>query len=346
MQGFSDVGTGHPGTESAAFASSVFVGWSQSFYDRMRRHVALASSAIGARAPTARCACFGAAPCLACRAACPGGVARVQREGTAARAWRVRCDAKGARAARAARRRSSPSPASGSSSSCSTLTSEREPGGRALHDWGQRMLCLLPRSFTRARRDQHTFLIACVGRRKGSAKVKGVEVGLQVSGVACLCVSHRRDGQPPPPSRNGQQRGRFGAALSSGQSVHSTGARLPRCDCLTTPLVHQHMWWRSLLLQFASPEGGRAEEQRTPAALPAAQDPVLIPDGWPFNPQHTEVRLACARGTCMTGRFTAAARQQGSAARKIRHQPRPGHAAPAARTRTAARTVRVCVLVC
>ncbi len=50
------------------------------------------------------------------------------------------------------------------------------------------------------------------------------------------------------------------------------------------------------------------------------------------------MQTLCVCATCMTGRFTAAARQQGSAARKIRHQPRPEHASPAARTRTAART--------
>ncbi len=44
----------------------------------------------------------------------------------------------------------------------------------------------------------------------------------------------------------------------------------------------------------------------------------------------------CVCATCMTGRFTAVARQQGSAARKIRHQPRPEHASPAARTRCVA----------
>ncbi len=44
-------------------------------------------------------------------------------------------------------------------------------------------------------------------------------------------------------------------------------------------------------------------------------------------------RCWCVCATCMTGRFAAVARQQGSAARKIRHQPRPEHASPAARTR-------------
>jgi hypothetical protein len=47
MQGFSDVGTGHVGTESAAFKSSVFVGWSQNFYERIKSHIAKASAAVG-----------------------------------------------------------------------------------------------------------------------------------------------------------------------------------------------------------------------------------------------------------------------------------------------------------
>ncbi len=44
--------------------------------------------------------------------------------------------------------------------------------------------------------------------------------------------------------------------------------------------------------------------------------------------RHRRRFVSCVCGTCMTGRFTAVARQQGSAARKIRHQPRPEHASP------------------
>ena len=46
-QGFSDVGTGHPGTDSSSFKSSVFVAWREGFFKRMRAHVAAASAAIG-----------------------------------------------------------------------------------------------------------------------------------------------------------------------------------------------------------------------------------------------------------------------------------------------------------
>ncbi|GFH08180.1 UDG domain-containing protein [Haematococcus lacustris] len=45
--GFSDVGAGHPGTDSAAFSSQVFVQWRQEFYTRMRAHLAAASAAMG-----------------------------------------------------------------------------------------------------------------------------------------------------------------------------------------------------------------------------------------------------------------------------------------------------------
>jgi hypothetical protein len=43
-----DVGTGHPGTDSSAFPSAVFAGWSQVFYARLRAHMARASAAMGA----------------------------------------------------------------------------------------------------------------------------------------------------------------------------------------------------------------------------------------------------------------------------------------------------------
>ncbi len=54
----------------------------------------------------------------------------------------------------------------------------------------------------------------------------------------------------------------------------------------------------------------------------------------PANTDATRsVRARCVCGTCMAGRFTAVARQQGSAATKISHHPRPEHASPATRTR-------------
>ncbi len=48
----------------------------------------------------------------------------------------------------------------------------------------------------------------------------------------------------------------------------------------------------------------------------------------------------CVCATCMTEWLTGVARQQGSAARKIRHQPHQPHASPAAMTRTACPVLR------
>lgn len=45
--GFTDVGSGHPGTHSSKFTSSHFTAWRQPFFDRLRGHTARASSSIG-----------------------------------------------------------------------------------------------------------------------------------------------------------------------------------------------------------------------------------------------------------------------------------------------------------
>jgi TDG/mug DNA glycosylase family protein len=45
--GFLDVGTGHPGTQSAAFSSADFARWRPAFYARLRAHVAAASARVG-----------------------------------------------------------------------------------------------------------------------------------------------------------------------------------------------------------------------------------------------------------------------------------------------------------
>ena len=45
--GFTDVGSGHPGTHSSKFTSSHFSEWRQPFFDRLRDHTARASSSIG-----------------------------------------------------------------------------------------------------------------------------------------------------------------------------------------------------------------------------------------------------------------------------------------------------------
>eukprot|EP00803_Ostreobium_quekettii_P001391 evm.model.scf_794.2 EVM.evm.TU.scf_794.2 scf_794:37497-41914(+) len=56
--GFTDVGTGHPGTNSADFKSSTFIGWRKSFFSRLAAHLGRASSSIGCEC--GRCG----APCI------------------------------------------------------------------------------------------------------------------------------------------------------------------------------------------------------------------------------------------------------------------------------------------
>uniref|UniRef100_A0A7S3QS02 Uncharacterized protein n=1 Tax=Dunaliella tertiolecta TaxID=3047 RepID=A0A7S3QS02_DUNTE len=45
--GFTDVGTGHPGTKSSDFPTQVFLRWREDFYERMRAHMRAASESIG-----------------------------------------------------------------------------------------------------------------------------------------------------------------------------------------------------------------------------------------------------------------------------------------------------------
>ena len=45
--GFTDVGSGHPGTHSSKFTSSHFSEWRQPFFDRIRAHTVRASSSMG-----------------------------------------------------------------------------------------------------------------------------------------------------------------------------------------------------------------------------------------------------------------------------------------------------------
>eukprot|EP00775_Hariotina_reticulata_P010204 gene10204-10365_t len=45
--GFTDVGTGHPGTDSAQFTSRDFQAWRSSFYARLAAHLQKACAAIG-----------------------------------------------------------------------------------------------------------------------------------------------------------------------------------------------------------------------------------------------------------------------------------------------------------
>lgn len=45
--GFTDVGTGNPGTDSSEFKSLDFHRWRQDFYDRMQDHMKRASDSIG-----------------------------------------------------------------------------------------------------------------------------------------------------------------------------------------------------------------------------------------------------------------------------------------------------------
>lgn len=46
-QGFSDLGSGHPGTVSSAFTSATFEVWIQEFRARMEQHLAAAALSIG-----------------------------------------------------------------------------------------------------------------------------------------------------------------------------------------------------------------------------------------------------------------------------------------------------------
>lgn len=45
--GFTDVGSGIPGTDSSQFDSATFQGWGAGFYDRLAAHMAAASESIG-----------------------------------------------------------------------------------------------------------------------------------------------------------------------------------------------------------------------------------------------------------------------------------------------------------
>ena len=45
--GFTDVGSGIPGTDSSQFDSATFQGWGAGFYARLAAHMAAASESIG-----------------------------------------------------------------------------------------------------------------------------------------------------------------------------------------------------------------------------------------------------------------------------------------------------------
>jgi TDG/mug DNA glycosylase family protein len=47
VQGFTDVGSGHPGTASNAFTSATFEVWIAEFQARMAAHLAAAAQSIG-----------------------------------------------------------------------------------------------------------------------------------------------------------------------------------------------------------------------------------------------------------------------------------------------------------
>lgn len=55
--GFTDVGTGHPGTDSSQFSSRTFIQWRQDFYHRLRSHVAQACKTIGCSCGTCGSPC-------------------------------------------------------------------------------------------------------------------------------------------------------------------------------------------------------------------------------------------------------------------------------------------------
>lgn len=45
--GFTDLGTGHPGTDSSSFSSAVLLTWRDEFYERLRNHLRRTAAAMG-----------------------------------------------------------------------------------------------------------------------------------------------------------------------------------------------------------------------------------------------------------------------------------------------------------
>lgn len=45
--GFTDLGTGHPGTDSSSFSSAVLLTWRDEFYERLRNHLRTTAAALG-----------------------------------------------------------------------------------------------------------------------------------------------------------------------------------------------------------------------------------------------------------------------------------------------------------
>ncbi|GMH40337.1 hypothetical protein BSKO_08241 [Bryopsis sp. KO-2023] len=56
--GFTDVGTGHPGTVSSDFGSSTFVPWREDFFSRMKAHLGRACSEIDCECGKCGCPCI------------------------------------------------------------------------------------------------------------------------------------------------------------------------------------------------------------------------------------------------------------------------------------------------